>query len=358
MGCVDSKSEEVKEQEKANRLVETQLRRAKSEFLNEIKLLLLGTGESGKSTIAKQMKILHTSGFTKDELLTFKPIAIHNTVTAMKTLVKAVEPMALSFDDENKELAKKFLEDNENFNSYTQELTPVLVEQIKKLWKDGGVQKAYERRNELQLIDSAAYCFENIDRFAAADWLPTEQDVLHVRAKTTGIVETTFSVRDTHFRMIDVGGQRNERKKWIHCFQEVTAIIYCVALNEYDMKLLEDEKVNRMLESLELFEYISNSKWFTRTAIILFLNKSDLFREKIKKVDLKVLFPEYAGGNDYEKGVEYITQKFIALNNNASKKIFVQVTCATDTDNVRLVFDAAKEIIISQNLERLGFGTL
>ena len=102
MGCNNSKSEEIKEQERANRLVETQLRRAKSEFLNEIKLLLLGTGESGKSTIAKQMKILHTNGFTKDELLTFKPIAIHNTVTAMKALVKGVEQMGLSFDEDNK----------------------------------------------------------------------------------------------------------------------------------------------------------------------------------------------------------------------------------------------------------------
>jgi hypothetical protein len=102
MGCVDSKSEETREQEKANRLVETQLKRAKSEFLNEIKLLLLGTGESGKSTIAKQMKILHTGGFTKDELLTFKPIAIHNTVAAIKVLVKAVDAMQLSFDSDNK----------------------------------------------------------------------------------------------------------------------------------------------------------------------------------------------------------------------------------------------------------------
>jgi len=304
------------------------------------------------------MKILHTSGFSKEERLTFRPIAVHNAVSAMKTLVKAVETMGLQHDGNNKDLAQKYLEENENFNSYTQELTSGMVDTIKKLWKDSAIQKAYERRNEVQLIDSAQYCFENIDHFAQPEWIPNEQDILHVRAKTTGIVETTFSVKDTHFRMIDVGGQRNERKKWIHCFQEVTAIIYCVALNEYDMKLLEDEKINRMLESLELFEYIANSKWFTRTAIILFLNKSDLFREKIGRADLKVLFSDYLGGSDFDKAVEYITQKFIALNGSPSKKIFVQVTQATDTNNVRLVFDAAKEIIISQNLERLGFGTL
>ena len=41
--------------------------------------------------------------------------------------------------------------------------------------------------------------------------------------------------------MFDVGGQRSERKKWIHCFEDVTAIIFCVAMSEYDQVLHEDE---------------------------------------------------------------------------------------------------------------------
>ena len=46
-------------------------------------------------------------------------------------------------------------------------------------------------------------------------------------------------------RMFDVGGQRSERKKWIHCFEGVTAIIFCVALSGYDLVLAEDEEMNR-----------------------------------------------------------------------------------------------------------------
>ena len=45
--------------------------------------------------------------------------------------------------------------------------------------------------------------------------------------------------------MFDVGGQRSERKKWIHCFEGVTAIIFCVALSGYDLVLAEDEEMNR-----------------------------------------------------------------------------------------------------------------
>lgn len=134
-------------------------------------------------------------------------------------------------------------------------------------------------------------------------------------------------------RLFDVGGQRSERKKWIHCFEDVTAIIFCVAMSEYDQVLHEDETTvsawhveneceknirylcllnvgkerratgglkyilfqNRMHESLKLFDSICNNKWFTDTSIILFLNKKDLFEEKIKKSPLTVCFPEYTG---------------------------------------------------------------
>lgn len=101
--------------------------------------------------------------------------------------------------------------------------------------------------------------------------------------------------------MIDVGGQRNERKKWIHCFEGVTAIIFVTALSEYDQKCYEDDETNRMKESLLLFDEICNSRWFADTSIILFLNKDDLFREKIKKVDLKVAFPDYNGNDIFLK---------------------------------------------------------
>lgn len=117
--------------------------------------------------------------------------------------------------------------------------------------------------------------------------------------------------------MFDVGGQRSERKKWIHCFEGVTAIIFCVALSGkipfnkessiassltnyyspsgYDLVLAEDEEMNRMIESMKLFDSICNSKWFVETSIILFLNKKDLFEEKIQRSPLTICFPEYTG---------------------------------------------------------------
>ena len=125
--------------------------------------------------------------------------------------------------------------------------------------------------------------------------LPKSQDVLRVRVRSTGITEAQFEFEGMEFSLLDVGGQRNERKKWIHCFESVTAILFCASLNEYDQVLREDPTQNRMKESLTLFDDIVNSPWFKNTPIILFLNKSDLFKEKIKRVNLSTCFENYKG---------------------------------------------------------------
>ena len=137
--------------------------------------------------------------------------------------------------------------------------------------------------------------FEAIDRIRDPNYLPTDQDVLRSRVKTTGIIETTFHIGDLIYKMFDVGGQRSERKKWMHCFENVTSIVFMVAISEYDQVLVEDESVNRMQEALTLFDSICNSRWFIKTSIILFLNKIDLFKNKLPKSPMAKYFPEFTG---------------------------------------------------------------
>ena len=92
-----------------------------------------------------------------------------------------------------------------------------------------------------KLITPLFSFLDDLDRLGAKDYQPTEQDILRTRVKTTGIVEVHFSFKNLNFKLFDVGGQRSERKKWIHCFEDVTAIIFCVAMSEYDQVLHEDE---------------------------------------------------------------------------------------------------------------------
>lgn len=324
-------------------------------FQSEIRLLLLGAGESGKSTIAKQMKIIHNKGFTEAELISYKPLIFQNSFQGMVTLLKAAEELGHKLENKkNRALGKNFLEADSEY--FTGEINKTIAKDISSLWKDPGIQAAFEKRNQFQLSDAVPYYLENILRIGDEGYIPSEQDVLRSRAKTTGIIETSFEVDGNKFLLVDVGGQRSERKKWMNCFTDVTAVMFCVALSEYDLKLEEDGETNRIHESLNLFGQICNSKWFTNTSMILFLNKRDLFAEKLPHSPLTAAFEDYPGGasSDWEAAADWIGERFKEQNNTKSKVIYVQITCATDTSNVRFVFNAVKDTILNQAMDASG----
>lgn len=141
-----------------------------------------------------------------------------------------------------------------------------------------------------------------------------------------------------------------------------------------------------MHESLHLFNSICNHRYFATTSIVLFLNKKDVFLEKIKKAHLSMCFPDYdgevtghrgewegeggrvsgggvlipfeyfhEGPNTYEDAGNYIKVQFLDLNMRRDvKEIYSHMTCATDTENVKFVFDAVTDIIIKENLKDCG----
>jgi GTPase SAR1 family protein len=245
--------------------------------------------------------------------------------------------------------------DNEVLLNVGKIWTEQLGKNISDLWDDPGIKKTYERRNEFQLDDSAPYFFSNLSRINQSNYIPTESDVLRSRVKTTGIVEMDFKMNNQTVKLIDVGGQRNERKKWIHCFEGVTAIIFVSSLSEYDQKCYEDDSTNRMRESMLLFDEICNSRWFFDTSVILFLNKIDLFKTKIQHTDLKVCFEDYTGGLDFDNASAFIKQKYLDLNKHKEQKtIYCHFTCATDTDVMKKVFESIKDIILQKSLANSG----
>jgi len=135
----------------------------------------------------------------------------------------------------------------------------------------------------------------------------------------------------------------------------VTALVFLVALSEYDQMLYEDESVNRMQEALTLFDSICNSRWFVKTSIILFLNKIDLFADKIQHSPLVDFFPEYTGGDDYDAACDYLLHRFVTLNQAATtKQIYAHYTCATDTQQIKFVLSAIQDILLQLHLRECG----
>jgi guanine nucleotide-binding protein G(i) subunit alpha len=220
MGICAGKQVSVKDTE-TNKAINKALMEERKRLDNEVKLLLLGAGESGKSTIAKQMKIIHLNGFSDDERNSYKSIIYNNTVGSMRVLVAAARELGIELGADNQKAAERMSGSDEYF---TGTLTAEIAEDIAALWKDPGIKETYARSAEFQLNDSAGYYFDEVTRLSAPDYMPTEQDVLRSRAKTTGIIETEFQIEGTNFQVVDVGGQRSERKKWMHCFQDVTYV--------------------------------------------------------------------------------------------------------------------------------------
>lgn len=112
---------------------------------------------------------------------------------------------------------------------------------------------------------------------------------------------------------------------------------------------------------MTLFESVANSRWFTKTSIILFLNKIDLFRAKLQSSPLSSTFPEYKGGANYDAACAFLLEKFVGLNKNPSKSIYAvcqlisfctiklmkqHYTDATDTRALAFVISAINDVII------------
>jgi len=223
---------------------------------------------------------------------------------------------------------------------------------IKILWKDKGIKDTFALGNhKYQLNETCDYFFDNIDRFLVDNYEPSIDDVLRVRVRSTGIEEATFVFDKMTFRVMDVGGQRSERRKWIHCFNCVTSVIFCASLSAYDQVLREDRTQNRMIEAILLFDEVVNSNCFQKNDTILFLNKEDLFNDKIKNVDLTVCFPNYSGGNNENVAKEFIKQRFLERTNS---HVFVHYTTAINTENIAFVIRSVRETLLNKTLDNLG----
>jgi len=345
---------EVTEEDKArHKSAEKQLKDAKAKMAKEVTVLLLGSGDSGKSTVLKQMRLIHRLPFSSQEIEMYRQIVFDNVVHGLHYILEAMDEMGIKVSADN----VKHIEAIETARDLSAgEPFPMqYYESLTALWTDPNVQKAWERGNEAALPENLPYFFTSLDRLFKPTYKPNEQDIIHCRVRTTGITETTFHLRDHDMLMVDVGGQKSERRKWIHCFQDVTSILFLVSLSGYDQCLIEDRDANQMQDAMTIWDSICHSQWFKQTSIILFLNKNDLFEDKIKNSHIKNFFPDFEGEpRDAKQGRDYFKKRFARIAQKAGRskerEIYIHVTTATDTALLRVVMAAVEDIVLRSNL--------
>mmetsp|Transcript_6684 Transcript_6684/g.14620 ORF Transcript_6684/g.14620 Transcript_6684/m.14620 type:complete len:418 (+) Transcript_6684:117-1370(+) len=386
--------------------VDRELERARQEEEGKVKLLLLGAGESGKSTIFKQMRILYGSPRDDDDLRMYGVVVRSNIVVAVRKLCTHLRNLGLeeALDKESSDAKSSvgdadgdpsgmtprqaydeciaYLVDNTAMDdpnppqdgeadwvgnspraglSANNDAKQFLkhVEAIRVLWQSQTMKEVWAKRSSMNVIDAHKEYLNDLTRIATPKYKPTAQDILLARVRTTQVVMERYRIDGIEFEMYDVGGQRSERRKWIDCFDQVDAVIFVAALSEYDQTLAEAKRTNRMVEALELFRSVCNNRAFADTSIMLFLNKKDIFAEKIHTSDIVAQrpFSDYAGpAQDFDHGVLYFIQKFKdCLIDDEFNDSFIHVTCATDTNNMEFVLDSTRTIIMTDNLRRSGF---
>lgn len=355
-------SPEELEQRDKSRKIDKFLEKDKNSFRRQVKLLLLGAGESGKSTFLKQMRIIHGIKFEPELIREYHHVIYQNIVKGMQVLVDAREKLEIPWEhpnthrDANKAITFHCSSelDVDTFRQYA----PV----VHRLWQDGAIKKAYSRRREFQLSDSVSYFFEELDRIASSDYIPSQKDILHCRKATKGVFEFTIRIQNIPFVFVDVGGQRTQRQKWTKCFDgSVTSILFLVSTSEFDQVLAEDRKTNRLEESKNIFDTIVNNTAFQSISIILFLNKSDLLALKVRnpETDIRWFYPQYCGNPHSIIDVQtFILQMFLRVRRNNShhqslkppQPIYHHFTTAVDTQNIQVVFNSVKDTILQRNL--------
>lgn len=340
---------------KFNKAINEANRQSNKEDSAIIKILLLGAGESGKSTLFKQMRILYgKSTFSEKQRKNMIRTIQQNIIYNLAQLIDK-DPTKLEF---SKELAT--------------------------LWSSEKVQQKYKlsTRSAFQIQDNLEYFMDadNFSRIIEQDYIPNDQDMLRTRVRTSGIVEESFEIDETQVLMVDVGGQRNERRKWIHAFEDVDCILFVAAISEYDQVLFEDNSVQRLTESIDLFHKILTEKIFNSNGYILFLNKTDMLRRKLLSIplrdDSKSRNMDYEGPtldsikskfatekelsesdefeNLYQNSLEYLKNKFISKI-PSDKQVSIKKTCATDTQQINNIMSGCKQIFLQQSLKNHGF---
>ncbi|PVD37160.1 hypothetical protein C0Q70_04155 [Pomacea canaliculata] len=255
------------------------------EDLKRLKLLLLGTGESGKSTITKQMRIIHINGFTNGERITKIGDIIRNIRESILSIVVAMHQFQMSLEKEENRQSYDFI--LSTAGDPEPDVTEEFWDHVQRLWADRGVQECHDRSYEFQLMDSAKYFLDKVPEIRLPGYIPSDQDILRCRVITTSIQHIEFDVPDAgqhvRFSVYDVGGQRGERKKWIQVFDSVVAILYLADSSGFDQTLREDPSKNRLLETLEIFEQVWNNRFLRMVSVLLFLNKIDILAEKLTR---------------------------------------------------------------------------
>ncbi|KAJ6502886.1 guanine nucleotide binding protein, alpha subunit [Mycena vitilis] len=234
------------------------------------------------------------------------------------------------------------------------------AEDMRRLWAHPTIHALLESKG-IRLQEAAGFFLDELDLVISPNYIPTDDHILRARLKTLGVSEHRMQLSDPsggavrEFRIFDVGGERVQRPKWIPYFDDMSCIIFLAPISAFDQKLDEEPGINRLADSFELWKRIASSKLLQKTSLILFLNKVDILRAKLKS---GIQFTDYVASygrrpNDFDSASRYMEKKFRGILKDVSpvpRMFYCHLTNAIDAKATRFVLAGIKDRLIRSNL--------
>ncbi|TFK22217.1 guanine nucleotide binding protein, alpha subunit [Coprinopsis marcescibilis] len=381
----------------------------------EVKVLLLGQAESGKSTLQKHFQLLYAQGTLDSERPSWRPAVYFNIIKAVRMILAELDFEFASRTPGNEFTTDDIVQDLSNVRTALLPLVAMedalaseinggvsipggrsgayvrsgwqtmldqkaslklpetatvaaqtlsrVANEIKLLWKHPTVQHYIEER-KIRVEESAEFFLDQIHRITQPDYMPTTDDILRVRLRTLGVIEHNFSVlmggTSYNWRLFDVGGARGQRQAWVPYFDDAISIIFLAPISAFDQYLEEDTKINRIDDSLQLFTAICSNKIFEKVHLVLMLNKTDLLRQKLAAdVKIKRYITSYGNRpNTYEAAASYFRQHFTHAHKKntteSSRHLYLHFTSMLDTQTIQRIISDVGEGILQKHVSQVG----
>jgi GTPase SAR1 family protein len=275
-------------------------------------VVMFGPGSSGKSTFMRQM----LNHLKNDQLeISGQEIAsiVHsNIIQACRWMVSGELKEDTAFKSSDRQLAnnKKFKQlTSENGNVMTKELASFLS----SLWSEEDFQNSLRKSKSPLLAekDSIEYFFNSLPHITSPDYVPTLEDTMRYRVRTTGMLSREFQISQANLSLYDVGGSFSQRRAWKHLFDElkdISVLLYFVPLGDYDQPCYHNESLSRLQDSLDCLDLVGN--YVSDIPIVLVFTKNDIFEKTFSAENMTEHFPEFKGGSA-NRAREFIKHVFL-----------------------------------------------
>ncbi|KAI8927424.1 guanine nucleotide binding protein, alpha subunit [Entophlyctis helioformis] len=347
---VSLSSRQLAEERARSKAIDDQIAKDRASMIargSDPRILVLGSGDCGKTTFMKQLRILHGGGYEDFERMAYRKYLVSNIRDGATALIAWAT--GLGMDKTSTDLASHIQTVMDYYTRAppnTTKLPQAVAKAIESIWSDAHIKEAVltATPSELSMQDTGDYFLSQAATFANDQYIPTNQDILNIRVPTTQITETVFNISGKPFHFYDCGGQQKYRKGWTPM-------------------LIEDPTVNRMTDAITLFGQICNHPLLKSIPVTLFMNKMDLFEKKIAMSDIGKHFPDYhkisAEKRGFKKAVRFFEKLFRGTINGdqtgeKSGFLVTYITCCTDTEVMSAIVKPVLASVLRRGLKDAG----